>query len=173
MADMRALLAEAQIEIDALIRRTGDKIDSRFRRGGRAPAHFKRLEALRDLSARITAALAEAEPGDAMALPLRMEVSAGGVLSVMIGAATLSWVAEHSPNFDDVAGSRLKVIDGVKFAREVACALNDEAEDGSTLVTRILDAAILAAVENGAEGIELADEDRIERAADRPGGGEG
>jgi len=36
----------------------------------------------------------------------------------------------------------------------VARAINAEGEDGSTLLTRMLDAAILKAVESGCEGVD-------------------
>ena len=45
------------------------------------------------------------------------------------------------------------VSDADVFGREVCRAMNDEAEDGSTLVTRMVDAAIERAVEGGCEGV--------------------
>lgn len=41
------------------------------------------------------------------------------------------------------------------FIQDVVNALNQEAEDGSTPITHALDEAILEAVENGSEGIEV------------------
>jgi hypothetical protein len=52
-----------------------------------------------------------------------------------------------------------KVTDSRKFAAEVVRVLEREGEDGSTPVTRMLDLAFIHAVENGAEGILLPDDD--------------
>ena len=48
------------------------------------------------------------------------------------------------------------------FAKEVLHALLHEGEDGSTLVTEMFDRAFLNAVEDGAEGIVLPDDDWYE-----------
>lgn len=49
---------------------------------------------------------------------------------------------------------RLKITDKAAFLREFVRELQAEAEDGTTLVHRMLDAAFEQAVENGAEGID-------------------
>jgi hypothetical protein len=46
------------------------------------------------------------------------------------------------------------VTDPVVFVHEIVRAINEEEEDGSTLLTRMLDAAILRAVEDGCEGVD-------------------
>lgn len=51
--------------------------------------------------------------------------------------------------------SRFKVIDANAFAQELCRILNEESEDGTTLVHKMFDAAINRAIEYGAEGIEL------------------
>lgn len=50
------------------------------------------------------------------------------------------------------------VTDLPAFAGAVVEALRNEDEDGTTLVHEALDAALLAAIENGAEGVDLPDE---------------
>ena len=40
------------------------------------------------------------------------------------------------------------------FAREVVRELNKEDEDGSTLVTKLIDEAVRNAVEDGCEGVD-------------------
>ncbi len=49
------------------------------------------------------------------------------------------------------------VIDRKLFAKEIMYSINAEAEDGSTLLTRMLDKAIINAVEGGCEGIAYDD----------------
>ena len=49
---------------------------------------------------------------------------------------------------------RQRIIDAPTFMAEVLRQLNDESEDGSTLVHKMFDAAINEALEQGAEGIE-------------------
>lgn len=49
---------------------------------------------------------------------------------------------------------RQKVKDPEAFAAELVAALNDEDEQGSTMIHKMFDAAINEALEQGAEGIE-------------------
>lgn len=50
--------------------------------------------------------------------------------------------------------TRWKLTDAATFAKELVGALNDEDEQGTTLVHKMFDKAILEALEQGAEGIE-------------------
>jgi hypothetical protein len=59
---------------------------------------------------------------------------------------------EHPDGWDE---SKLRVTDPAVFAKEVVHALMDEAEDGSSPVTNLLDRAFRDAIENGAEGIYI------------------
>ena len=88
-------------------------------------------------------------------LPLRCEIR-DGVVVIEIGIATYVFAAEHHPDFYDEHNDRgrMRVTDPTIFAEEVVRALNDEAEDGSTLVTRLLDQAVLDAICDGAQGIK-------------------
>jgi hypothetical protein len=86
-----------------------------------------------------------------------------GVLSITIGIATLATAARFGGDleaFDEVTGDVLEptITNEVVFAKAVARALNDEEEDGTTPVHLMLDAAIVSAVENGAEGIITGDD---------------
>lgn len=49
---------------------------------------------------------------------------------------------------------RMKVTDAAAFAKDLCHALNNESEDGTTAIHRMLDKAVLDAYESGAEGIE-------------------
>ncbi len=90
-------------------------------------------------------------------LPMRCVVK-DGVLSITIGIGTLAYVAAQHPEFWDGKSGLdvpcIKVTDEEVFANEVANELNRESEDGSTRVTRLIDAAISEAVDQGAEGID-------------------
>lgn len=55
----------------------------------------------------------------------------------------------------DPEGPRPCVTDAAVFARELLGELQREEEDGSTVVTEMLDDAMRAAVENGCEGVWL------------------
>lgn len=50
---------------------------------------------------------------------------------------------------------RMKVTDAEEFAKELVRALNDEEEDGTTRIHLMFDAALEFAFEQGAEGIEI------------------
>lgn len=63
-------------------------------------------------------------------------------------AATLAW-GKH-------AGRDLTVTDLPAFANELLRELRKERENGDTLVTDMLDAAVVRAIEDGAEGAEIA-----------------
>jgi hypothetical protein len=68
----------------------------------------------------------------------------GKHLVISIGRSMLAFAAEHC---DDNPG--YKVISKVKLAEDVVKELKEEREDGSTLVTDMLDKAVNAALENG------------------------
>lgn len=82
-----------------------------------------------------------------------------GVLKITIGVETLKWAVEASPTFDDC---NIKVTDADVFAQAVADELLQEDEEGTTLVHMMLDGAATQAIDQGAEGISVGDEDQIE-----------
>lgn len=57
--------------------------------------------------------------------------------------------------------TRYKVIDPAAFAKELARELNDEDDDGTTRIHRMLDKAIEGAIDQGAEGIEEHEDQEI------------
>lgn len=87
-----------------------------------------------------------------------------GRLVVSIGVDTLATAVKHMPQmddaFDEVEGKEIEteITDADKLAAAIVEALDDEEEDGTTLVHRMLDKAALRAIEGGAEGILTADE---------------
>jgi hypothetical protein len=57
----------------------------------------------------------------------------------------------------------LKVTDSGKFAKELCYALNAENEEGTTPVHRLMDKCVIAAIEQGALGIEEITDEEAER----------
>lgn len=93
---------------------------------------------------------------------LRVRIE-GAELVLRIGLDDLRFVTEEDDNlhvYDPETGEFLgpRVTDPSVFAEEVARAMNDEAEDGSTPATRFLDSSILLAIEDGATGVEMPEE---------------
>jgi hypothetical protein len=90
-------------------------------------------------------------------MPLRCDAVGSGI-EMGIGMKVLGFAAENHPDFWDGESGldvpNIKITDVQEFALAVAEAINDEAEDGSTLLTRMLDAAIAKAVEDGCEGVD-------------------
>ncbi|SFE88407.1 hypothetical protein [Paracidovorax wautersii] len=79
-----------------------------------------------------------------------------GRLLISVSISTLAHAARHSDYFfrcqED--GCPLQITDEAAFAKSVVEALNCEQEDGSTPITRMLDAATEYVSEQGLEGIE-------------------
>lgn len=89
--------------------------------------------------------------------PLLCAYRDGGI-DMSIGAEALAFAAANHPEFwDGKSGPgipNIKVDDPAAFAREVCAAINREDEDGSTLLTRMLDKAVSLAVESGCDGVD-------------------
>jgi hypothetical protein len=81
-------------------------------------------------------------------------------LVVRIGIDTLAFAANESDTFkpyDDQVGDwvqKYKVINPIAFAGDIKRAMLDEAEDGSSPLSRFLDKMDDAALDDGADGIE-------------------
>jgi hypothetical protein len=80
-------------------------------------------------------------------------------LRILMPLHHLQFAAEKHPEFwDGESGDdapNIVVTDKEKFGEAVCEEINREDEDGSTLLTRMLDEAIRQAVENGCEGVDL------------------
>ena len=89
-------------------------------------------------------------------LPLTCGVVEDGI-DAGVGFDILRFAAENHPDLWNGATDTflVKVTDPVVFAKEVLRQINREEEDGSTPLSRMLDAAILAAVDDGCEGIDI------------------
>lgn len=80
-------------------------------------------------------------------------------LIISIGIDTLAFCAREHPDFwngEDDNTPNINVTDSAIFAREVQREMEKEAENGSTLVSRMMDKAISGAYEDGCEGVEYA-----------------
>lgn len=97
-----------------------------------------------------------------------------GVLSIQIGAQTLKGAAERHEEFWQPQTDKVAVVvnEPKVFAQSVFEALSAEREDGSTLVTDMLDAAIKEAIEQGSEGLDYDAMEAIEAAERRATVGE-
>lgn len=88
-------------------------------------------------------------------LPLRCYID-HGVIHISIGQDILAFATVHHPAFDrDGEGKSITIMDAQILALDVVREINDEGEDGSTLLTRMLDSAILNVIGNGTEGIKV------------------
>lgn len=88
-------------------------------------------------------------------IPLRCRV-VDRVLTIEIGIDTLKCAAERHDGFWQPETDRCSLVVSAPepFADDVLAELLAEGEDGSTAVTKMLDAAIAAAVEDGSEGVD-------------------
>lgn len=96
---------------------------------------------------------------------LKVTASKSGI-RITISAKALKWAAEHHEQYWQPITNKfaLVVSDPVQFAADVCAALEDEEEDGSTPVHRLLDAAIDSAVNDGSEGLDHDAMDVIQEA---------
>jgi len=83
--------------------------------------------------------------------PLKCE-QIRGAIHIMIGKNVLKFAAENHPIL--YGDDNINIIDIDVFFNEIINEINHEAEDGSTMLTNMLDAAILTTVNNGCEGIQ-------------------
>lgn len=90
-------------------------------------------------------------------MPLKIN-SCSGTLSLFVAGDILRIAAEtHQGLWDgesDISVPVVKITDQRDFAESVAEEINREDEDGSTMLTRMLDEAIMQAVEDGCDGID-------------------
>lgn len=82
-------------------------------------------------------------------------------LVIRVGISTLCTAVRQCPVVDyavmeaDGDECAVEITDEAVFAKAILDALNDEEEDGSTRVHRMLDSAANEAIEHGCEGIEF------------------
>lgn len=82
----------------------------------------------------------------------------GGRLVMSIGVDTLvnAYHGMFCPPYDE-SRDEVKITDVNVFAKEVLGALQAEEEDGSNPVHRLLDNAMIHAIEQGCDGVEFAE----------------
>lgn len=85
---------------------------------------------------------------------LRCDV-ARGELVIRIGIGTLAFCVREDPAH--VLPGKVRVRNRKQLARDIRAALMHEDEQGNTLVTKVLDDAILHAFEDGAQGMHYPD----------------
>lgn len=100
--------------------------------------------------------------------PLTVRVTRAGVLTIEIGietnafatlAAPFAWeMANHGkPHYTDPR-AKFKITSASGFALDVMRALTEEADDGSSLLSKLLDDAAQKAIEDGAEHFMVIEE---------------
>lgn len=96
---------------------------------------------------------------------LKVEIK-DGVLTISIPVDTLVFSADVA--FETQYGMEHGVVisNPTQFAADVLAELEREEEDGATRVTSMLDAAMVAAVENGSEGVEESPSTETEEEVD-------
>jgi hypothetical protein len=80
-----------------------------------------------------------------------------GVLTITINADTVQFATDNHPGYwDGETGEQMcKVADKNVWLQSVVERINHEEEDGSTFLTKMMDAAIADAIEQGEEGLEF------------------
>jgi len=83
-----------------------------------------------------------------------------GVLIMQIGVEVLAKAVQLNPDLAELDEKteewvEPEITDPDKFARAILTAIQDESDDGTTLIHMALDTAAMNAIENGAEGIKL------------------
>ena len=98
----------------------------------------------------------------AKGMPLRCQFKKDCIV-IEIGHEVLAHATNINPDFynDELDKGQYRVVDHKAFAKEVVGYLNQEDEEGNTLVTTMLDQGITRAIEGGSEGVEdIEDEQR-------------
>lgn len=96
-----------------------------------------------------------------LGFPLRCEF-VDGALQFRVSINTIKWLVENHPVLVDVENcgpvieQPITVRYPVTFTKDLIKKINEEAEDGSTILTDMLDRAILDAIADGAEGVIFA-----------------
>lgn len=81
----------------------------------------------------------------------------GNQIVIRIDIETLPIAVEGGIDLGTIASGG-RVVDAYAFAKEVVYALNDEEEDGTTLVHEMFDAAFDDALDMGAQGVNYDDD---------------
>lgn len=91
--------------------------------------------------------------------PLGLGIEDGQIV-IRLGVRTNVWAFEHSNDnnpFDDAKRDfvqKYRVIDPEEFAQDIICAMQEEAEDGSSPLSDFFDRMDEAAVNDGSIGVE-------------------
>ena len=98
-------------------------------------------------------------------LPLQCKIGSNSI-KIEIPERILKFATENHPAFWDgksgIDVPNIKISDMKIFIKEVVSEINKEIlEDGSTLLTHMLDKAIYNAIESGCDGIDYSEETKI------------
>jgi hypothetical protein len=104
--------------------------------------------------ARLIAEAGGPPPGHINIMPIQVVYSQQG-LGIFVGRLLLEYAAVNGPFYNGPGLPGLRITDGDAFTKAVGKALVKADEDGSTLITKALDAAIIRAAEIGGEGCDV------------------
>ena len=79
----------------------------------------------------------------------------GEDIVIRIGIPPLMWALQH----ETVWESQFGITDPEAFSKAIVKALNEDDEEGTTLVHRMFDSAADAAMAQGCEGVEVVSDD--------------
>lgn len=83
--------------------------------------------------------------------PLQVNV-VDGVMTISIGVSTLAYCSKPE-NGGPLEGCKVDQRRATQWAKDVAYELDNESEDGNSMITRLLDKAMVAASENGSAAL--------------------
>lgn len=88
-------------------------------------------------------------------IPVQVVHSQQG-LGIFVGRLLLEYASVNGPYFNGPGLPGLRITSGDAFVKAIGKELvKEDSEDGSTLITRALDTAIVRAVEGGCDGVDF------------------
>ena len=105
-------------------------------------------------NARIVAADYIPKDNEVSIAPIQVIKDARG-LGIFVGRNLLEFALIHGPHFNGPGQDQIRVTNGDKLVRAIGQQLTKQDEEGGTPVSRMLDAAMRDAIDDGCEGVEV------------------
>lgn len=97
------------------------------------------------------------QPDEVAVKPIQVVFDKRSGIGIFVGGNLMEFAAVNGPFFNGPGLPALKITNLEDFMRAVAKELIRDDEDGSTLVTRMLDTALVRAIESGCDGVDYGD----------------
>lgn len=94
-------------------------------------------------------------PDETAIQPIKVVFDPRQGLGIFVGGVLLEFACTNGPYFNGPGQPRFRVTNLEDFVKAIGKQLIVEGEDGSTLITRALDEAMLKAIEGGCDGVEV------------------